>query len=236
MVVSAARKDSVWRSTTGFRCAYMLSLPAHVWCCQKETNWRIGPSAAANHHRRRRRPRVQPSLRRLTHDTHSWCCLQAPYHRWSQQGKGLSPASMPPTHLVTAASAPTMFLAAVHFNINKAQAGSHAGGDSVLLWHQLACRTLLSHARPKDKRAPVPKWARREAGACSRAVSELVGPSSARQAGTASAPSNCIATIGPLVMNSAGIRPHKSYLEWQPACWKASKSDGPSQLRGRATS
>lgn len=55
-------------------------------------------------------------------------------------------------------------------------------------------------------RAPVPKRARSEFGACSRAVAELVGPSSARHAATASTPSSCIAATAPLVMNSATAR------------------------------
>jgi hypothetical protein len=74
--------------------------------------------------------------------------------------------------------------------------------------------------------SPVPKRARSDDGACSRAVAELVGPSSVRQAGTASAPSSCIATIGPLVMNSARRPPHDSQplqgtqdASWESVMW-----------------
>lgn len=57
--------------------------------------------------------------------------------------------------------------------------------------------------------SPVPKRARSESGARSRAAVVSVGPSSCRHAATASAPSSSIAATGPLVMNSGAHR-------WRP--------------------
>ncbi len=74
----------------------------------------------------------------------------------------------------------------------------------------LSTRRLdLGISSVKRLHSPVPKRARIEAGARSRAAAVSVGPSSRRHAATASAPSSSIATTGPLVMNSGAYR-------WRP--------------------
>ena len=74
----------------------------------------------------------------------------------------------------------------------------------------------------------MPNRERSEVGASALATVLLVGPSSWRQAGTASSPSSSRATTGPLVMNSAA-HPQKHASLW---CVRGAQRPHKEQVRG----